>query len=113
LQIGVMWCLHIRSLKSKKGRFQESHTVHSHYTRYTFRHNGLSKRSPGEPNVCVRTIFNNAVNWITLHSVGDRLKHWRNDTGENYRYLDRNLSQCHFAYNRPYMDRPGIEPGPP
>jgi hypothetical protein len=29
------------------------------------------------------------------------------------KYLERNLSQCHFVYHKSHIDRPGIEPGPP
>jgi hypothetical protein len=34
-------------------------------------------------------------------------------TGETQKYLERNLSQCHFVHRRHHMDWPGIGPWPP
>jgi hypothetical protein len=32
---------------------------------------------------------------------------------ENRIIREKNLSQCHFVHHISYIDRPGIEPGPP
>ena len=62
--------------------------------------------------------FNNSVSWyVYVVSVIDTwvcMEYYWNDTDEEtFKSLKRNLSQCHFVYQKPDVDWPGIEPCPP
>jgi hypothetical protein len=37
---------------------------------------------------------------------------WNNIIEEKLKYLEKNLSQCHFVLHKSHMNWPGIEPGP-
>jgi hypothetical protein len=38
---------------------------------------------------------------------------WNEIDREKPKYSRKILSQCHFVNHKSYIDRPGIEPGPP
>jgi hypothetical protein len=59
-------------------------------------------------------LFNDAVNcWGYIVSVINIWKHWWNDTDEGKpKYLEKNLSQCHYIHRKYQMEWPGIEPVP-
>jgi hypothetical protein len=42
------------------------------------------------------------------------VEYWWNDTDRGKpKYLEKNLSHCHFVLHKSHTERPGIEPGPP
>jgi hypothetical protein len=63
----------------------------------------------------LNVLFNDAVNCrdYTTQGTDKQLsrKHRKNDTDSGKpKYMDRNLSQCHFANKKPHMVSPEIKP---
>jgi hypothetical protein len=51
---------------------------------------------------------------INLFSFFQVMEHqWNEIDRGKPKYSEKILSQCHFVHHKSYVDRPGIEPGPP